>query len=160
MAKTARPRKDFDTSSLKVGDILWYKNIETASSKNPNHPHIIVAIEDDWFYTVGGTSQQETIERKIKHNGHDHSMFPAFEKPEHGLRNTTFFDCTQNFEINGRVLKKKYQKGELVKKAGSLTVGEYEQLRLALRKNASCDISDILIHPDDEVDGYEEAAEE
>jgi len=142
----------FVSSTLAVGDILWYVNDDISTPTQYPHPHVIVAIDGEWVYTVCGTSQQATIERKIIHLGHqDNSLFPAIA-PNH-INNTftdyTFFDCCDYYEITKSTLQKKHTNNEIVKCKGKTTYGEYDQIRRALKSNSTIDIIDLLVHEED-----------
>lgn len=140
---------DFDENELCAGSVLWYVNDDI---DNPEpHPHVVVAIHEGFTYTVCGTSQQETIERKARNYGLELALFPAIDPHQtNGLRRRTFFDCGNYFEIHTNVLQDKYQRGEIVDVSGNVSFGEYDQIRRALRSADTMDIGDLLVHPDDE----------
>ena len=140
---------DFDENEIIVGNILWYQNDDI---DNPDpHPHVVVAIEENFVYTVCGTSQKATIERKAKNLGlNDYSLFPCVSPTgELGLTRETYFDCCNYFEIYAPDLQDKYQSGEEVNISGEIVYSDYEQIRSTLKSNPSIDICDILIHPED-----------
>jgi len=149
MRRGTRPNTFRNTDDLKVGCILWYWNEDI---DNPNaHPHIIVAIEDNVFFTVCGTSQMETVQRKANNLfGGDTSLFPVIRpNTNNKLKKDTFFDCTGYFEISIFTLRRKYDDGEGANASGKISFGEYEMLRSALKSNPTIDIIDILIHEED-----------
>lgn len=141
--------RDFDETAVKVGHVLWYENDEI---DNPEpHPHVVVAVEDNFIYTVCGTSRQDTVERIAKNLGlPDYSLFPAIG-PTKGntLSKATYFDCRDSYEIHRNDLQDKFQSGEVVKADGTVTYGEYIQIRDAMNQCSTIDIKDILIHPED-----------
>lgn len=150
MSKAVVFNDDFNESDIYVGDILWYIN-DDINNGDP-HPHVVVAINEGWIFTVCGTSQQETIERKIKNRClPDNSWFPVIRPNNNSLTKDTFFDCCNYFEIHQNDLQDKFQKGETVRKNGKATYGEYYQIREALKSNPVIDIIDLLIHPEDKL---------
>jgi len=134
-------------SALKVGDVLWCSRHDIANGSP--HPHVIVAYSEGIFYTVCGTSQMETIERKanLRFNG-DFSLFPAVS-PSHGngLTKVTYFDCSVYFEIQEfHLVQEKGRNPNSYNRAGEITYGQYDQLRTALCASATIDICDLLVH--------------
>lgn len=140
---------EFDSNEISVGSIIWYINDQI---DNPEwHPHVVIAIDEGTYYTVCGTSQQATIERKANNlRLPDYSHFPALSPtPANKLSKCTFFDCTDYYEIQECVLQDKYQEGEKVKIGGCITYSDYTQIRNALLSTSTMDIGDLLIHPED-----------
>jgi hypothetical protein len=144
--------EDFDEESLKVGDVLWYVNDDLQNPTEDAHPHIIIGIEDKIAYTVCGTSQEETILRKIKNlKLPDYSLFPALRpNSKNGLKKDTFIDCTVYFSIDFWCLQDKFQGGEVVKNSHRITLSEFEQIKIALLANKTTDIRDLIEYPSDE----------
>lgn len=141
---------DFDASKIVVGSIIWYINDEIGTPQW--HPHVVIAIDEGLYYTVCGTSQQATIERKAKNlKLSDYSCFPALGPTlENKLSKDTFFDCTDYFEIHEDVLQDKYERGEGLKVSGCVTYSDYTQIRSALFSSPTLDIGDLLVHPEDD----------
>ncbi|MCW8896857.1 MAG: hypothetical protein OQJ96_09150 [Flavobacteriales bacterium] len=140
---------DFNENDISVGDIIWYQN-EDIDNPEP-HPHVAIAIDENYIYTVCGTSKEKTIERKAKHLNLDYSWFPCLGPDKlMGLKCRTFFDCCNYFEIYAPDLQDKYQAGEDINISGKIPYSDYEQIRTALKSNPAIDICDILIHPEDD----------
>ena len=149
MTILSRKVTNIDNEIFAVGDIIWYVNDEIT---NPDlHPHVVVAIDENLLYTVCGTSQQATIERKARNlKLPDYSLFPVISPTdENTLKKETFFDCYYPFEIRPSTLMYKISGGGVVRVGGKINYSEYEQIRSALKKNKTVDFKDLLIHTKD-----------
>ncbi|HSH67556.1 MAG TPA: hypothetical protein VLB84_17570 [Bacteroidia bacterium] len=142
---------DFDINDVCVGSIIWYT--DTGFDSDEWHPHAVIAIDNKICYTVCGTSQKETIQRKARHlNLADYSCFPLVSPTlTNKLSKDTFFDCLDYFEIHLYDLEDKFESGEGVKVSGKITYSDYTQIRNALRSSPTLDIEDLLVHPDDDL---------
>lgn len=153
-AKVVLKSKQFDENDVEIGAIIWFVNKELEEPTEYSHPHIIVAVEDNYVHVVCGTSQQETVERIIKNFSSpwcNHSCFPAFSSTDiTKLSKTTFFNCTTCYDVHMYDLRDRYENGEDIFIEGKINYGQYDQIRTALKKSPTIDICDLLIHPEDE----------
>lgn len=142
------PPTAINPEDIQIGSVLKFP----APEQGVTDPHyfIIVAINDDEYHFVEGTSQKEKKEAYFDRNGLDYSTLICIPPDGNsGFTKDTYVNCNDNYPFTLEDLNWKAYNDEITAE-GRISYDHYDQIRKGIKNSRLNDLpKDWLIHPED-----------
>lgn len=132
------------SKTIEVGTVLYFKDSKLLNTDEP-HYFIVVAKDGSENFLIVSTTQYQTILNHLTRSGIDLNTMTCIEpNVSNGLKQRSYFNCNNSFEINDKTIAHKADY-ENLKLKGRLSEDEYQLLKESILLSKTSDIPKSLL---------------